>query len=89
MDQSTSGSASGQAIGVDSRATVRFSPDRIAEFTVALPRDADPGRGVISCESPLGRALMGKRQGDRAEYSVDGRAFQVEILAVIAEPAES
>jgi len=39
--------------------------------------------GLISRESPLGRALMGRRAGDRVSVRVDdGSSYEVEIRAI-------
>lgn len=37
------------------------------EFTIVGSEEADPSRGRISNESPLGRAFLGKRVGEAAE----------------------
>ncbi len=40
-------------------------------------------KGLISRESPLGKALMGRRRGDRVTVHVDdGSAYEVEIRAI-------
>ena len=43
----------------------------------------DSRRGFISKESPLGKALMGKRAGDRAQVTVEGgSSYWVKVLSV-------
>ena len=44
--------------------------------------EADPGAGRISVESPVGRALVGKRQGDRVTVSVPAGTVQLTVKAV-------
>ena len=44
--------------------------------------EADPGAGRISVESPVGRALVGKRQGDRVSVSVPAGTVQLTVKAV-------
>jgi transcription elongation factor GreA len=44
--------------------------------------EADPGAGRISVESPVGRALMGKRQGDRVSVSVPAGTVELTVKAV-------
>jgi len=34
------------------------------EYQIVGPAEADPAKGRISNESPVGRALMGKKKGD-------------------------
>ena len=44
--------------------------------------EADPGAGRISVESPVGRALVGKRQGDKVSVSVPQGTVQLTVKAV-------
>ncbi|NLE08046.1 MAG: transcription elongation factor GreA [Dehalococcoidales bacterium] len=37
-------------------------------YTLVGPREADPARGRISSVSPIGKAVMGKKQGDAVEF---------------------
>jgi transcription elongation factor GreA len=45
-------------------------------------KEADPRQGKISHESPLGRALMGKRVGDTAEAVTPGGTIRMQILEI-------
>jgi transcription elongation factor GreA len=44
--------------------------------------EADPGAGRISVESPVGRALVGKRQGDRISVVVPAGTIELKVKAV-------
>ncbi|HZV48317.1 MAG TPA: transcription elongation factor GreA [Candidatus Dormibacteraeota bacterium] len=44
--------------------------------------EADPANGFISVESPVGRALVGKRAGDRVSVEVPAGTIQYTIKAV-------
>jgi transcription elongation factor GreA len=44
--------------------------------------EADPRRGLISNESPLGRALIGKREGDEVTVVAPAGAFNLRILEI-------
>lgn len=44
--------------------------------------EADPGAGRISVESPVGRALVGKRQGDRVSVTVPAGTVELVVKAV-------
>jgi transcription elongation factor GreB len=57
---------------------------RRLEYALVPSDEADPASGRVSVESPLGRALLGKSEGDdvvverprgRAEYTVVGVRF--------------
>lgn len=44
--------------------------------------EADPASGRISVESPVGRALVGKRQGDRISVIVPAGTVELTVKAV-------
>jgi transcription elongation factor GreA len=44
--------------------------------------EADPGTGRISVESPVGRALVGKRAGERVSIQVPAGTVELTIKAV-------
>lgn len=53
--------------------------DEIREVTIVSSVEADPFEGFISIESPLGKALHGKRAGDTARMltPVGEREFEI------------
>lgn len=57
------------------------------EFTLVYPKDADPERSRVSVLSPLGRALLGARVGDRIRVTVVNRADKHYLVtAVLYQP---
>ena len=56
-----------------------FEPE---SYTIVGSAEANPGDGRISNESPLGKALMGNRVGDRVSFDTPGGPVEVEILAI-------
>ena len=44
--------------------------------------EADPRRGLVSNESPIGRALIGKRVGDEVTVVAPAGAFNLKILDI-------
>ena len=44
--------------------------------------EADPRRGLISNESPIGRALIGKRVGDEVTVVAPAGAFNLKVLDI-------
>ncbi|HEX6349679.1 MAG TPA: transcription elongation factor GreA [Candidatus Dormibacteraeota bacterium] len=63
--------------------TVRVEMDEGAEkYAIVGPAEADPLKGMISNESPLGRALLGHRAGDEVEWSAPSGVSRVKILTV-------
>jgi transcription elongation factor GreA len=69
-------------------ATVDLAPvDGGAEVTYQIVGDdeADIRRGLISINSPIARALIGKKPGDEVEVAAPGGAHSFEIRAVRLE----
>jgi transcription elongation factor GreA len=58
---------------------------RQVEFELVMPEDADPDHGLISVASPLGRAFVGRREGDEIEASTPAgrRLFELIELSTI------
>ncbi len=56
---------------VDYGATVTLVDEegKINEVTILSPIEANPNEGKISAESPLGKALLGKKVGEEVELS--------------------
>ena len=51
-------------------------------YTIVGSTEASPKEGRISNESPVGRALLGKRKGDTVEVQVPAGAFSYKILEI-------
>lgn len=52
------------------------------EYEIVGVAEADPGAGKISNESPLGKALLGKRAGDKVQVDAPAGAYIVKVLKV-------
>lgn len=68
-------------IRLGSQVTVDFGGDE-EKYTVVGAIEAKPTMGLISTESPIGKALIGKKAGDRAEVSTPGGITTVVIKEV-------
>jgi transcription elongation factor GreA len=51
-------------------------------FTIVGPAEVDVSSGRISMESPVGKALLGKRIGERLTVQSPGGARQLQVVAV-------
>jgi transcription elongation factor GreA len=51
-------------------------------YVVVAPREADPRAGRVSSESPIGRALLGRRVGESVVIRAPGGSFDVTIESV-------
>jgi transcription elongation factor GreA len=56
-----------------------FEPET---YYIVGSAEADPTNGRISNESPLGKALMGHRAGDRVTFETPGGTLEMEILEI-------
>jgi len=52
-------------------------------FTVVTAQEANPSEGKISVESPIGGALFGKRQGEKAEVQTPNGTMKYTILKIV------
>ena len=50
------------------------------QFRLVTTEEADLAKGSISTTSPIGRALLGKKEGDIAEIQTPGGVREMEIL---------
>lgn len=51
-------------------------------YTLLGPDEADHTKGTISIESPVGRALLGKREGDEISVQVPKGRVDYEVVSV-------
>jgi transcription elongation factor GreA len=68
-------------VGVGAKVTVDAG-DGEESYAIVGAAEADPLKGRISNESPLGRALMGHRAGEEVEWTSPSGTSMVRILAV-------
>ena len=52
------------------------------EYVIVGAAEADPAKGRISNESPLGKALVNHREGDKVQVDAPAGSFQVKIIKV-------
>ena len=52
------------------------------EYVIVGAAEADPTLGKISNESPMGKALLGKRVGDKVQIEAPAGAYTVKVLKV-------
>jgi len=62
---------------------IKFNNSHIREIKiVAFSDEVNPEKGLISTESPLGKALIGATVGEKRKYNVNGKEFEIEILEI-------
>ena len=52
-------------------------------YRLVMPEDADPTKGWISTASPIGRALMGKEEGDEVTAPTPGGVREFELVKLV------
>ncbi len=74
--------ASTDEVGIGSKVRVRYEDGSEETYTVVGAAEASPREGLISNESPLGQALLGRKPGDEVTVEAPDGAFKVKIIAV-------
>jgi transcription elongation factor GreA len=77
-------SRAGKTVEIGSTVCVRNKTDQEEpeEFTIVGATEADPLEYKISNESPIGKALLGKKAGDSAQVDTPSGAKRYEVLRV-------
>jgi len=69
-------------IQVGSKVTIQEEGGEPEVYTIVGPAEASPRDGLVSNESPLGRALMDHRTGDTVRVDAPGGSFSIRVLKV-------
>ena len=77
------GRPSGGTVSVGAHVRVRDHGSRTTEeYDIAGSGEGDPSAGRISLDSPMGRALLGHRQGEQVDVETPVGVRTLKILAV-------
>ncbi len=71
-----------KAVQLGSSVTVTAQDGREEHYTIVGPAEADPRDGRISNESPVGRALLGKRVGEKVQVTVPKGILKYQITRI-------
>lgn len=71
-----------ETVAIGSHVTIQEEGAPAETYHLVGPTEADPRRGRISHESPIGKALMDKRVGDDAEAETPGGVIKFKILKI-------
>lgn len=69
-----------ESVDIGTTVIIREGRRKPEEYFIVGAAEANPREGKISHESPLGRALMGKKIGDSAEVKAPNGSFTVKIV---------
>jgi len=67
---------------VGAKVTVQEEGSEPELYTIVGPAEANPREGLISNESPLGRALIGHRENDTVRVDAPAGSFKVKIVKI-------
>jgi transcription elongation factor GreA len=70
------------AIQVGSKVTIKEGNYEAETFTIVGAAEANPREGKISNESPIGKAILGRRLGDVVKVETPGGTYNVKIIKV-------
>jgi len=71
-----------ETVGLGSRVTVVEGDGPPETYHVVGSAEADPTKGLISNESPLGRAMMGRKIGEQAVVNAPDGVLVFEIVGI-------
>jgi transcription elongation factor GreA len=71
-----------ETVIIGSRVTVTEEAFEPETYVIVGSAEANPADGRISNESPLGRALLGHRVGERVAFDTPGGPVEMEILRI-------
>jgi len=71
-----------EKVEVGAHVTVQEEDYPAETYYVVGAKEADPRNGRISNESPIGSALMGKREGDRVIAETPGGQVELKIIKI-------
>ena len=69
-------------IAFGSSVCLRDGDDETVTYELVMPEDADPDKGWISTASPIGRAIVGKEEGDEITVTTPKGVREFEIVTV-------
>jgi transcription elongation factor GreA len=67
---------------IGARVTIQEGSEEPETYHLVGPTEADPRKGKISHESPIGKALLDKKVGDFAEAETPGGKLKFKILKI-------
>src|SRR5207244_10753836 len=74
--------STGEVVGLGSTVEVTDQNGRRNTYRLVATHDADPTTGLVSVDSPVGKALLGKRTGAQAVVQVPQGARTLTVISV-------
>jgi transcription elongation factor GreA len=71
-----------ETVGIGSHVTIKENDESPETYHIVGSAEADPTQGLISNESPLGRALMGLKVGETAKVNAPDGVLEFRIVGI-------
>ena len=71
-----------EEVGIGDHITIQESNYPVEKYHLVGPKEADPGNGRISLESPIGKALLGRKVGEEVIADTPGGSIRFKILKI-------
>jgi len=71
-----------ETVQIAAKVIIKEGRNQPEEYIIVGPAEANPRNGKISHESPLGRALLNHRAGDKVTVDAPSGSFTVKIIKV-------
>jgi transcription elongation GreA/GreB family factor len=72
-----------KTISIGNTVHVVMANGKSLAVTIKSPQEASPAELIVSYESPIGKALLSKCEGDPFSYTVEGRLITGTITKVL------
>lgn len=69
-------------VEIGSKVVIREGRRKPEEYLIVGAAEANPREGKISHASPLGKALIGKKEGEKAEVLAPSGSFTVKVVEI-------
>lgn len=74
-------SGSSKAVGLGSKVTISMNGKEIT-YTIVSSIEADPANALLSKDSPVGAAIVGKHEGDTSSYESPRGVKEIKVLKI-------
>jgi len=71
-----------ETVEIGSKVTIQEDDDPVETYFIVGPQEADPARGRISHNSPIGLALLGHREGETVSATTPVGVLQLKIVKI-------
>jgi len=70
------------SVQIGSRVEIEFDDGDVSSYLIQDSISANPSKGIISYNSPIGSAVLNAQVGDIREYKVNEKVFRIKIVSI-------